>query len=256
MDWTQDLREIHRMVDFLVRRERKLDMKADVAVRRLARLEQEHSQLKDEEREASLPDALADRTKVVKLVVDKGFIDKGFNFGKVPTGEVIFIHASVVRGAEVLMIGTDAWVQVVRDDARAQGVSCMQSLGTRRVERGERPREGKQCGRASNASSGVDGRAGSSVGEGSLRGVQPSSRLARRASQNRQCHVAGHEQPWPRAVLLPRATALSQQAQASSTTQEGSVELNHEQPLAPKKSQPCLTKHWFSTSRQLAKTSL
>ena len=109
------------MVEFLVRRERKLDVKADVAVRRLARLEKEHSQLEDEEREARLPDALADRTKVVKLVVDKWFVDKGFGFGRVPTGEVIFIHASVVRGAEVLMIGTDAWVQVVRDDARAQG---------------------------------------------------------------------------------------------------------------------------------------
>ena len=71
----------------------------------------------------------------------------------------------------------------------------MQSLGTRRVERGERQGEGSQSGRASEASSGVDGRAGSSVGEGSLRGLQPPSRLARRASQNRQCHVAGHEQP-------------------------------------------------------------
>ena len=121
VDWTQDLREIRRIVEFLVRRERKLDVKADVAVRRLARLEKEHSQLEDEEREASLPDALADRTKVVKLVVDKWFIDKGFGFGSVPTGEVIFIHASVVRGAEVLTIGTDAWVQVVRDHARAQG---------------------------------------------------------------------------------------------------------------------------------------
>ena len=71
VDWTQDRREIRRMVEFLVRRERKLDVKADVAVRRLARLEKEHSQPEDEEREASLPDALADRTKVVKLVVDK-----------------------------------------------------------------------------------------------------------------------------------------------------------------------------------------
>ena len=121
VDWTQDLREIRRMVEFLVRRERKLDVKADVAVRRLARLEKEHSQQEDEECEASLPVALADRTKVVKLVVDKWFVDKGFGFGRVPTGEVIFIHASVVRGAEVLTIGTDAWVQVVHDDARAQG---------------------------------------------------------------------------------------------------------------------------------------
>ena len=86
VDWTQDLREIRRMVEFLVRRERKLDVKADVAVRRLERLEREHSQLEDEEREASLQDALADRTKVVKLVVDKWFVDKGFGFGKASTG--------------------------------------------------------------------------------------------------------------------------------------------------------------------------
>ena len=32
-----------------------------------------------------------------------------------------FIHATAVQGAEVLMIGTDAWVQVVNDEARAQG---------------------------------------------------------------------------------------------------------------------------------------
>ena len=84
VDWTQDLREIRRMVEFLVRRKRKLDVKADVAVRRLERLEKEHFQLEDEERDASLPDALADRTKVVKLVVDGWFVDKGFGFGKTP----------------------------------------------------------------------------------------------------------------------------------------------------------------------------
>ena len=110
VDWTQDLREIRRMVEFLVRRERKLDV----------RLEKEHSQLEDEEHEASLPDAHTDRTKVAKLVVDKWFGDQGFGFGKVPAGEVVFIHASVVQGAGVLTIGTDAWVQVVNDDARTQ----------------------------------------------------------------------------------------------------------------------------------------
>ena len=99
VDWTQDMRENCRMVEFLVRWERKLDVKADVAVRRL-------------EKERSQP---------VKLVVDKWFVDTGFGFGKVPTGEVVFIHASVVRGAEVLTIGTDAWVQVAHSDARGQG---------------------------------------------------------------------------------------------------------------------------------------
>ena len=117
----------------------KIDVKADVVVRRLARLEKEHPQLEDEEREASLPDALAGRTKVVKLVVGKWFVDKGFGFGKVPTGEVIFIHVSVVPGAELLTIGTDAWVQVVRDDARAQeGIEHVKPGDTRRGKRRER----------------------------------------------------------------------------------------------------------------------
>ena len=115
-EWAEDMREIRRMVEFLVRRERKLDVKADVAIRRLERLERENLQLEDEVLESSLPEALADKTKVVKLLVDKWFVDKGFGFGKVPSGEVVFIHASVVQGAEVLMIGTEAW-----DDARAQG---------------------------------------------------------------------------------------------------------------------------------------
>ena len=69
--------------------------------------------------ESSLPEALADKTKVVKLFVDKWFVDKGFGFGKVLSGEVVCIHASAFQGAEVLMIGTEAWVQVVSDDARA-----------------------------------------------------------------------------------------------------------------------------------------
>ena len=110
--WTHDLREIRRMVEFLVRRERKLDVKADVAIWRLERLERENLQLEDEVLESSLPEALADKNKVVKLFVDKWFVDKGFDFGKVPTGEVVFIHASAVQGAEVFMIGSEAWVQV------------------------------------------------------------------------------------------------------------------------------------------------
>ena len=117
----KELREIRRMVEFLVHRGRKLDVRTDVAARRLERLERESSQLEDEERETSLEGALADRTKVSKLIVDKWFVDKGFGFGKAPTGEVVFIHASVVQGAEVLVVGTEAWAQVVSDHARAEG---------------------------------------------------------------------------------------------------------------------------------------
>ena len=119
--WTKELAEIRQMVEFLVRRERKLDAKTDVAVRRLERLEREQDEQDDHDHEASMTEALADKTKVVKLVVDKWFVDRGFGFGKVPTGEIVFIHASAMVGAEVLTIGTDAWVQVVNDDARAQG---------------------------------------------------------------------------------------------------------------------------------------
>ena len=82
--WTQDLREIRRVVEFLVRRERKLELKADVAVRRLELLEKENPQLEDEALEASLPEVDADKTKVVKLQVDKWFVDKGYGFGKNP----------------------------------------------------------------------------------------------------------------------------------------------------------------------------
>ena len=34
------------------------------------------------------------------------------------------------------------------------------------------------------------------------------------------------------------------------------MDLNHEHPLVPKKLQPCLTKHWVSTSRQLTRIKL
>ena len=115
----KDLKEARKMLEFLVRRERKVDTQTEVARRRLERLEREKDD--EEEHEANLEEALVDKTKVVRLVVDKWFVDRGFGFGKVPTGEIVFIHANAVVGAEVLTIGTDAWVQVVNDDARAQG---------------------------------------------------------------------------------------------------------------------------------------
>ena len=100
------------MLEFLVCRERKVDMQTVFAKRRLERLETEKDEQEYWEHNASLEESPADKTKVTKLVFDMWFIDKGFGFGTVPTGEVVFIHASV--------IGTDAWVQVV-SDARAEG---------------------------------------------------------------------------------------------------------------------------------------
>ena len=185
-EWAEDLREIRRMVEFLVQRERKLDVKADVAIRRLERLEKENLQLEDEALEASLPDALADKTKVVKLLVDKWFVDKGFGFGKAPSGEVVFIHASAVQGAEVLVIGTEAWVQVVNDDARAQGgFRARRAWGESLVGARERQGKGEQSGRARQTSSGALGRVGGPVRKSSVRGVHPSSGPASRRTNCR-----------------------------------------------------------------------
>ena len=77
----------------------------------------------------------------MKLTVDKWFVDKGFGFGRAPTGEVVFIHASVVQGAEVLVIGTEAWTQVVSDHARAEGGYGARKAWGRRAWKEEKDRE-------------------------------------------------------------------------------------------------------------------
>ena len=41
--------------------------------------------------------------------------------GERPTGEIVFIHASAVQGAELLTIGTQALLLVKNDDGRALG---------------------------------------------------------------------------------------------------------------------------------------
>ena len=120
-DLKSDLVHIRELLGVLVRKERSAEAKVEIAARRLNRMERERDQESEAECEVTLEEALADPSKVVRVIVDKWFVDRGFGFGKVPTGEIVFIHASAVVGAEVLTIGTDAWVQVVNDDARAQG---------------------------------------------------------------------------------------------------------------------------------------
>ena len=121
-DLKSDLVHIRELLGILVRKERSAEAKAEIAARRLNRMERERDQESEAECEATLEEALADHSKVVMVIVDKWFVDKGFGFGKTPTGQVVFIHASAVQGAEVLEIGTDARLEVVNDDARAQGV--------------------------------------------------------------------------------------------------------------------------------------
>ena len=120
-DLKSDLVHTRELLGVLVRKERCAETKAEIAARRLDRMERERDQESEAECEATLEEALTDHSKVMKVIVDEWFVDKRFGFGKTPTGQVVFIHHSAVQGAEVLKIGTDARVEVVNDDARAQG---------------------------------------------------------------------------------------------------------------------------------------
>ena len=140
-DVKNELAHVREMVGVLVRRERSAEHKAEVATRRLDRMEQEQHEADDAEHEASLEEALSNQSKAMKVLVDKWFVDKGYGFGKAPTGEIVFIHASAVQGAEVLTIGTDAWVQVVNDDARAQGGYRAKRAWGRNAWKAERDKE-------------------------------------------------------------------------------------------------------------------
>ena len=105
--------------------------------------EREKDDINDAEHEADLQEAVVNQTKAVRLVVDKWFVDRGFGFGKTTTGEIVFIHASVVQGAEVLMVGSGTSRQRPRScrrgyrARRAWGTKCVETkkrTGKRRTE--------------------------------------------------------------------------------------------------------------------------
>ena len=140
------------MVEFLLHRERKLDVKTDVAVKRL---EKDNSQLQsrgarnqpnrsprrqDQNREVS-------RRQVVRR--------QGYGFGRASSSETVFIHFNAVEGAEVLTIGTDARTQVGSDGARAR--ESIEYAGPGDVARGRRD----QSGATGETRGDVDGRTGS-----------------------------------------------------------------------------------------------
>ena len=70
-------------------------------------MERQQHEADDAEHEANVREAFTNQSKAVKVLVDKWFVDKGYAFGKGPTGESVFIHTSAVQGAEALTIGTD-----------------------------------------------------------------------------------------------------------------------------------------------------
>ena len=76
-DLKSDLVHIRELLGVLVRKERSAEMKAEIAARRLDRMERERGQESEAGCEATLQVALADHSKVAKVIVDKTFIDKG-----------------------------------------------------------------------------------------------------------------------------------------------------------------------------------
>ena len=74
-----ELLQVRELVGVLVRREC-AETKAEIASRRLDRMEQERDQESEAECEATLEEALTNQSKVVKVIVDKWFVDKGFAF--------------------------------------------------------------------------------------------------------------------------------------------------------------------------------
>ena len=166
-----ELLEVRELIGVLVSRESSAETRAEIAARRLDRMEREKDEVEDAEYETSVEEALTNMSKVAKMIINKWFVDKGFGLGKVQTSETVVIHASAVHGPEVLTIDTDAWVQVVTGDARAQE-GHRASLAWDRT-RGERDKERANSAPASETSRGPDGRTRSSVREQGLRGMRP-----------------------------------------------------------------------------------
>ena len=152
-DVKSELLHVRELIGVLVRKERCAQTRAEIAASRLDRLEreQDEDEQDDKESETNLQEALSDKTKAVK-VIDKWFVDKGFGFGKVSTGETVFIHASVVHGGEVLMVGGASRER--RSSCRGR-VSSTKRLGTKRLEGGEGQGKGEQSGSASETRSGA-----------------------------------------------------------------------------------------------------
>ena len=132
----QESLEAQKLTDLLVRHERNVAMKTEVASRRLERMEKEKDNEADTENEANLEQAVEDKSKFAKLVVDKWCGDKGFGFGKVKRRSSSM--PALTKERCLLMVGTDAWTEVVSDGARAKGVGkgvpSTHIVGTRGVE--------------------------------------------------------------------------------------------------------------------------
>ena len=88
-DLKSDLVHFRELLGVLVRKEKCAETKAEIAARRLDRMEREQHEADDAEHEANLQEALQNQSKAVKVLVDKWFVDKGYGFGRAPIGEIV-----------------------------------------------------------------------------------------------------------------------------------------------------------------------
>ena len=187
-EFAQVLRGIRRMVEFLLRREMKLDVKTDVSVRRLERLEKENDEEEDEEREASLTDALSDKTKVAKAGRRQVVRRQRLWLRQCPVLRG-GLHPRKRCGRCEGLIGTDAWLQVVNDDARVPG----EWYRARRAWGLEVRKEEKDKERANKAAQQM--RRAAALTTALARGMQPTAWFTRQDSCCIQRHAASHGQP-------------------------------------------------------------
>ena len=113
----------------------------------------------DAEHEVDLQEALMNKTKVGKLVVDKWFVDKGFGFGKAPQKS----SSSTPASCKAQKCSWSALTHGRKWSATKlapREVSSTKILGTKRAETRKGQGEGEPSGAASEASSGAGGGTG------------------------------------------------------------------------------------------------
>ena len=138
-------------------------------------MERERDEEEQAEHEGSLEEALTNRTKVVRVAIDKWFVGRGLSLALAKSRQAKSSSSTGFLGAEVLMVGTDAWVQVLNDDVRAHGGIGQGRLGDTNVWKTEEDKErADKVAQQARRPAETDRRAGSPVREG-LHGVQPPS---------------------------------------------------------------------------------
>ena len=76
-DMKNELMRVRELLGVLVRRERCAETKAEIAARRLERVEEEQYEADDAEHEVNFQQAFTNQSKVAKVLVDNCFADKG-----------------------------------------------------------------------------------------------------------------------------------------------------------------------------------